>query len=570
MNIRLWGLVALWSHSVTAGIIVPPDTITFGNGASCDFDSASFDIQDAIDAAASGDTIRITNEIIWLVPAGLVVANKSLTIVGGFSNCTDTTSDPNVPSVLNATGSSTTLTVSNAIAGVPTVLVRNIVLSGGDGGADKGGGVDLSGGILLRLDNVNVQNSNADYGGGIRVHGGPPIPTLSLEGGSLIGATSIFAGPNNAFLNGGGIYCDDGGLIEWEDASINFNSALLGGGMYLDGCTLTMPSAPGTELRTVEIRGNEVLQSGGGLMAINSSSLTLSSELNRQVRISNNKAGTGGGGIYLIGSDFDAAGLKLEQNEAGANGGAAYVFGSTFDMGRGNPTGANCPDRDRCATITRNHSTSPVGGVFATNSSVVDLRQVFVESNIGANVAALAVSVDATLILRDVQLAGNTATNVGGTRLISANDGTLDLRHVTAAANDVDMLIQSDNASIVTVHDSILWHPGIPTLGGDGTAILDLDCNNASENVTIAGAVTHTPGFLTGDVVGLPLPILHLAPASQNIDTCDDVPPSNPAFDLLGQMRVVDIPEEPDGAGPLDRGAAEYQPPLFKDSFEDL
>jgi hypothetical protein len=133
----------------------------------------------------------------------------------------------------------------------------------------------------------------------------------------------------------------------------------------------------------------------------------------------------------------------------------------------------------------------------------------------------------------------------------------------------VDAVIESNLASNVTVHDSILWQPGIPTLGGDGTAILDLSCNNASENVTIAGAVTHTPGFLTGDVVGLPLPILHLAPASQNIDTCDDVPPSNPAFDLLGQMRVVDIPEEPDGAGPLDRGAAEYQPPLFKDSFED-
>lgn len=179
--------------------------------------------------------------------------------------------------------------------------------------------------------------------------------------------------------------------------------ATKGGGMYLDGCTLTMPSAPGSELRTVEIRGNEVLESGGGLAATGFSDITLTSELNRQVRISNNTAGTTGGGVYLLGSNLDAAGLKLEQNEAGGNG----------------------------------------------------------------------------------------------------------------------------------------------------------------------GAVTHTPGFLMGDVVGLPPPILHLSPASQNIDTCDDAPPSNPAFDIVGQLRVVNIPEVPNGAGALDRGAAEYQPPLFKDSFED-
>ncbi len=566
MNIRLFALAALWSHSVGAGVIVPP-AITFGLGASCDFDAASFDIQDAIDSSSSGDTIRITNEANWLVPSGLVVANKDLTILGGFSKCSDDTSDPNSPSILNAAGFSTTLTVSNAIAGVPTVVVRNIVLSGGNGGANQGGGVDLSGGILLRLDHVYVRGSDANYGGGIRVHGGPPIPTLSLEGGSLIGSTSMFADPNNAFLEGGGIYCDQGGIIEWEDASINFNSALSGGGMYLDGCTLTMPSAAGGELRTVEIRGNEVLEQGGGLAAGSLSSITLTSELNRQVKISNNKAGTTGGGIYLINASLNAAGLKLEQNEAGGNGGAAYLIDSTLDLNQGNPTGVNCPDRSRCATITRNISTAPVGAVLGASSSVIDLRQVFVESNSGSSVAALSVGNGSTLLLRDVQLAGNTATG-GTTRLISAVDATLDFRHVTAASNDVNTLIRTLESSKVTIHDSILWNPGIPILGGDDSAILDLSCNNASENATFAGAVTHAPGFLTGDLVGLPLPILQLAPASQNIDICDDLPPSNPAFDILGQLRVVDIPEVPNGAGALDRGATEYHPPLFKDGFE--
>lgn len=569
MNYRAWILLLLWPMWANAGIVVVPNTITFGTGASCDFQSAFDSIQDAIDSANSGDTIRITNEASWIVPSGLVVANKSLTIVGGFSNCSDTTTDPNTRSYINADGFSTTLTVSNAIAGVPTVLVRNIVLSGGNGAASKGGGVDLRGGILLRLDYVKVQNSDADRGGGIRVHGGPPIPTLRLEGGSLIGGMSKFDDPNNAFLYGGGIYCDNGGIIEWQDASINYNSALAGGGMYLNGCTVTMPAAPGNTFRTVEIRGNEVLEQGGGLVAINSSSLTLGSALNRQVWIRNNKAVSFGGGIYMIGSSLDAAGLKLEENQAGGTGGAAYLFGSTFDLSRGNPTGANCPDKSRCATVTRNLTTSIVGGIFGTSTSVIDLRQVFVESNSASNVAALGVTGDSTLVLRDVQLAGNSATNLSGTALISSNDATLDLRHVTAASNDVDELVDSVTASNVTIHDSILWQPGVPTLDDDGTGTLDLLCNNASENATMAGAVTHAPGFLAGDVFGLPIPILHLAPTSQNIDTCADVPPSNPAFDIIGQLRVVNIPEVSNLAGALDRGASEFQPPLFKDGFED-
>ena len=561
-------LLASWPLQVTAGDIAIPQTITFGNGAACDFNVGDLEsMQSAINAAGGGDTIRVTNQATWTVPAGLVVANKSLTIVGGFSDCTDTTSDPDTPSIFNATGSATTLTVSNAIAGVHNVLVRNINLTGGDGGANKGGGVDLSGAMQLRLDNVNVQTSDADNGGGIYVHGGPPIPTLRLEGGSLIGATSIFAGKNNAFGNGGGIYCDNGGIIQWVDASINFNTANAGGGMYLDGCDLTMPSAPGNELRTVEMRGNEVIEEGGGLFARDSSDVSLTSELNRQVRISDNKADGTGGGVQLINSDFNAVGLKLEQNSAGNTGGGAFVLDSTFNMFRGDST--NCPDRDRCSTFTRNFATGAVGGIIAQSNSFVDLRQLFMESNTGASVAAVSVSSNSSLTLRDVQLAGNTGSDPGNTRLLSANDGTLDLRHVTAAFNNVEMVIRSTAGSSLAIFDSILWHPSNSIVDEDGSGTFDLGCNNASDLASMPGSLTHTPGFLYGDVATLPIPILHLAPTSENIDGCSEVPPPNPAFDVVRQPRVVAIPEVPDLGGTLDRGAVEYQALVFKHGFEN-
>jgi len=43
----------------------------------------------------------------------------------------------------------------------------------------------------------------------------------------------------------------------------------------------------------------------------------------------------------------------------------------------------------------------------------------------------------------------------------------------------------------------------------------------------------------------------------------------HPAFDLIGQMRLVDLSEVADQAGLLDRGAIERHPPLFADGFED-
>jgi len=106
-------------------------------------------------------------------------------------------------------------------------------------------------------------------------------------------------------------------------------------------------------------------------------------------------------------------------------------------------------------------------------------------------------------------------------------------------------------------------------VAGDGTGSLNGSCNNGSENTTLTGAVTHVPGFRTEGSPDAPPPVLFLSPDSENIDTCDDAPALNPAFDLVGQLRLVDIIDMKNLEGPLDRGALEYHPPLFADGFED-
>jgi len=440
----------------------------------------------------------------------------------------------------------------------------------GDGDANKGGNIDLSGGVLLRLDNVNVQEGEADYGGGIRIHGGPPIATLRLEGGTRIGGISPILLTNNAFQQGGGIYCDGSGVIEWVDAAINFNTALHGGGIRMNGCSLTMPEAVGGNYRVVEIRGNQVLGSGGGIYASNDATLAMNSSRNRQVRIDGNHADVDGGGILIFGAGvtLDADGVQIEENAADNHGGGLYINAGSVSLDRGNPSGADCPARERCATLSRNLAGVHGGAAYLIGAAELDLRQAFVESNSANNMPGMLLTSGSTLVLRDVQFAGN--TGLAGAELIFASDSALELRHVSSAFNTVARSIRTIGGSNVTIHDSILWQAeGTTTLGGDGTAVLDLSCNNAIENATLPGAATHTPGFLDGDTVSLPLPVLQLAPDSANVDACDDAPVPNPAQDAVGQPRVVDAAEVVNQAGPLDRGALEYQPPIFIDGFED-
>jgi hypothetical protein len=559
-------VVTFWASSAAAGVVVvQPEVFTVGPMADdvCDY----HDIQSAINNAASGDVVRVTSGT-WAVASSLEIYNMSLSLVGGYSNCSDTTSDPATPTIANHTAvDGTVLIIANGFAGIESVLVRNFNLTNGDGGLIDGGGLDVSGELEVRLDNVDIYGNEADYGGGIRVHG-TFAPTLVLEGGSVIGGTGAFTGDNSATFNGGGIYCSEGGFIEWVDASINYNNALHGGGMYLDDCTLTMPNAAGSTLRTVEIRGNQALQMGGGLRVVNGASASLESALNRQVRISNNEA-QNGGGVSVDDAQFAGAGVHIEENEASSLGGGVHLdTDASLDLSRGNPTGANCPNRPRCATLTRNQGGSGGGGAYVFDGSVLDLRQVFVERNSAPSSAAVGVSF-ATLVMRDVQVASNIATASPAGNVMLAGGSTLDLRHITLALNTADEALRLTNNASALVSDSILWQPGDTLVSNDGSGSLNGSCNNGSENTTLTGAVTHPPGFITEGVPLSPPPVLFLDSESQNIDACDDAPAPNPAFDLAGQMRITDLGDATNLAGPLDRGALEHFPPLFADGFEE-
>ena len=559
------------------GIVLPPATHTVGPGGDCDYGS----LVTAINAAASGDSIHLVSGEFGFIGAGLSVHNKSLSIVGGYASCAAANPDPDNPTRLTKiNGGDSLLTVSRNIAGSGSVLLRHLLLSGGDGGAATGGGVDLSGEVLLRLDHVVVSGNTADHGAGVRVHGGPPSPTLRLEGGSRIGGVSALDGGNHATQDGGGIHCDGGARIEWVDAAINFNSAFNGGGLFLNGCELDTPPPAGAAAGLAEIRGNRAVGNGGGLAANLFSTIQLESTRNRPIRIVGNRAdedgdGAGnGGGLWLLFADVHASGLRIDGNQAD-DGGGVYVSGGSFDMDRGNPTGANCPEKLRCATLSGNQATAIGGAIYAGNSASVDIRQSFIEANQAGNSPLAHISTDAALLLASVQVSGNQATGPGG-GLLFAHTADLDFRNVSIAFNDSDIssVLRLQNLSHAVLHDSIFWEAAgvdIVDTGGDVSVGVSADCVNASEGMSIAAA-THDPGFWFGQTppptIGPPA-LLYLADDSPNLDACDTAPLPNPAFDAAGRPRVQDIADVADLAGPLDRGALEWQPPLFADGFED-
>ena len=175
----------------------------------------------------------------------------------------------------------------------------------------------------------------------------------------------------------------------------------------------------------------------------------------------------------------------------------------------------------------------------------------------------------ATLILRDVQVAANTSSGSPDVSLFEVFGGTLDARHLTLALNTTDRVVRAENVSDVIIKDSIIWQPGDTLVSADGSETLMLSCNNASDSTTLPIAVTHAPGFRDTVLNPAAPPVLNLAEDSQNIDTCPNAPAPNPAFDLIGSDRLVDVAAIANLAGELDRGALEYQPPIFEDGFED-
>ena len=238
-----------------------PGTLRYVYNNCSDGDEITFNL------SSGNETITLTSEL---------SITKSLTIDG--SN----TSGSGTPVTIKVTAPGTsTYRVFKIDASGKTIALSNMTINGGDVSSlswDVGGGIFLKAGSLS-LDFVNIDGAEANYGGGIYIHGGATITTLSnstISGNSAYFGGGIFIHSNatltsliNSTICGNTISSDGGGIYINENATLttlsnttingNTSSAGTGGGIYLQyGGVITT-------LSNSTISGNTALNGGCGI-----------------------------------------------------------------------------------------------------------------------------------------------------------------------------------------------------------------------------------------------------------------------------------------------------------------
>jgi len=214
-------------------------------------------IQDAINAAKSGDTINVTS--------GTYLENlaigKDLNVYGADPAST-IIDGSNKGSVISITSPCTigNLKIQNGYAtsgggiyinGVTgTVTLTNCIISNNQA-TNSGGGIFTSG-DKLDMNGCSISGNSAPVGGGI-----------SIVGRSTVVAQKISISGNTATRLGGGVV--SGGKLEILDGIISGNSAKMGGGIALAGGACRI-------FPDVYVSGNKAEKYGGGVFLMSGAS----------------------------------------------------------------------------------------------------------------------------------------------------------------------------------------------------------------------------------------------------------------------------------------------------------
>lgn len=303
----------------SSGTCVDCDVCTTG----CRFGS----VQEAIDAATPGDTIRICAGT-WDLTSTLVV-DKNLSLVGAGADHT----------ILD--GNDAIRVLRNGVNGqvpTPVTTIRDLTIARGRATGEFEDGV--GGGLLtigtLTLVRVTVRNNiAADRGGGIRAFGTLTLDdcTVTLNRGGVGGGIAAGLGTvilqrshvtENTALSGGGIFVENVGLgtLTLIDSSVTGNTAETqdGGGLFNYQCSVTLTNST--------ISGNIAQRDGGGISNRTAVPTNTPLRLEEGCMVEGNRAGRNGGGIYNLGAVVLESNGRVEGNTADQDGGGIYNRGA--------------------------------------------------------------------------------------------------------------------------------------------------------------------------------------------------------------------------------------------------
>jgi len=266
------------------------------------------DIQAAIDAASSGDTVVLTPGMHNITSEISLTKGMTLTGTGDY---TDT--------VIDANATTRCLVVDH-----PGAVVDGLAISRGWTTGDSGAGVFCAAGMVLNcliVSNTVLHAGDNFQGGGMYC------------GSDGFASNCVFTG--NSAPYGGGIYCAEGGVV--QDCVMSNNAArYYGGGVYCRGSVTrsvivgnTATGGAGAEcssgglLDRCVIRGNEAVDSGGGAFVVYATI--------QNCVVSENRADNGAG--LCLGSDAFVKNCTVCRNTASVDSGGikGYSTSKTFN-----------------------------------------------------------------------------------------------------------------------------------------------------------------------------------------------------------------------------------------------
>jgi hypothetical protein len=324
------GVVSNGGHASAAGSDCVVENLTHPG-------ATRADLQDAIFAASSGDTIEVTG-----VCVGHLDINESLQLVG---NATPASPVP----TLDGGGLSRVLTIRGAKV---DVTLTDLTVTNGVSSFGSGGGINLRSSTLTLRGSTAVAGNSAVDPGGYAFGGG----IYNQLGDLILRGHSSVSGNNGR--NGGGVMTVDGTLSLKGHSLVSGNSGYGIGLMSFhhpvtaelhDSSRVTGNSGVGVSVSSgttlfmsdsSSITGNTSPGSGGGLYigANGIARLTDSSQ------VSGNVASDHGGGIFNSGVVSLAGSSLVTENTSARRGGGIFNAGGTVHLRDSSAVTKNTPD----------------------------------------------------------------------------------------------------------------------------------------------------------------------------------------------------------------------------------
>ena len=194
--------------------------------------------------------------------------------------------------------------------------------------------------VLQNICLTGGTTQNSGVGGGLKAE----YSEITLKSGTVIGKKLL---------------PDENGSSDIATSSNYGNFAAKGGGIYINGCTLTIENG-------AYICQNYSKNEGGGIAAEGSSNIISNGGI-----IGFNLASSGGG-IYIKDGSAELTDCTVSLNKANSNGGGIYIDGSSLTLNGGTVVG----DKNATQTATNlvnkysNYASSYGGGIYAINTNI--------------------------------------------------------------------------------------------------------------------------------------------------------------------------------------------------------